>query len=589
MNRLPPDDLGAAAPAPGAGPLLPLVLDGRPHPLKTWLFLLVCAAWLIPGLFGHDPWKYEEAVSLGVIQEIVWHGHWLAPQLAGEPYIARPPFYYWLAAALVRLSSPLLPPHEAARLASALCMMVALYAISRASHALYGARHSRLVVMLLVGSIGLVIRAHEINPDLGFLAGYALALWGLAQARATEGNRELAHYAIAPDVRGGVGLAGVLIGSGLTLAYLCRGGLALGMTLPLLAWLSWRRLDQPTTLLPLLGLGLGLPALGIGLWMWSASGLPNGGGSADPAWFSAWWTQQGSRMLMPLRWIDAEADPGFYPALLTWYGWPVAPLALWTGWDAWRGRLGDTEVRLPALAAALGLLVLGLGTAPREASALPLLLPLALMATAGVDHLRRGAASFLDWFGSMTFGLFCALLWLGWAAQLTGQPARIVEYLDRQLPNYDARFHAGAFLFSAAVTLLWLTAVAKSRQNPRRAVMNWALGMTTFWLLLMTLWLPYIDASRSYRAPFTALAGALPPGHGCIASQGLGEPQRALLEYFTGLHTERVERGLGDGCTLLLVQGRRDAAAAAPAGTRVLWQGTRPGDREEWYRLLQRP
>ena len=585
MNRPPSGDL-SAAPAEAA-PLLPLVFDGRPSPLKTVLFLLVCAAWLIPGLFGHDPWKYEEAVSLGVIHEMVWHGHWLAPQLAGEPYFARPPAYYWLAAGMVRLLGQWLPPHEAARLASALCMLLTLYAIAQAARALYGPRHSRLVVMLLVGTIGLVIRAHEINPDLGFLAGYALVLWGIAQARATESNRELAQYGIAPDLRGGTLLAGTLTGVGVAIAYLCRGGLALGMTLPLLFWVAARRRDQPGTLVPLLSLGVGIPAVAIGLWTWSSSGLPGGGGSADPAWFQAWWLREGSRVLNPLRWIDAHADLGFYPGLLTWYGWPVAPLALWTAWDAWRGRLGDVEVRLPALAAVTGLVCLGLGTAPREASALPLLLPLALLATAGIDHLRRGAASFLDWFGSMTFGLFCAVLWLAWIAQLTGHPERVVAALDRQLPNYNASFHAGPFVFSALVTLLWLTAIAKSRQNARRAVANWAVGMTTFWLLLMTLWLPFIDASRSYRIPFTRLAGALPPAHGCIASVGLGEPPRALLEYFTGVHTERRELGRGGQCADLLIQARPDGAAPVALPGPVVWEGSRPGDRDEWYRLIR--
>jgi hypothetical protein len=292
-------------------------------------------------------------------------------------------------------------------------------------------------------------------------------------------------------------------------------------------------------------------------------------------------------VLNPLRWIDARADLGFYPGLLTWYGWPVAPLALWTAWDAWRGRLGEVEVRMPALAAATGLVCLGLGTAPREASTLPLLLPLALLATAGVDHLRRGAASFLDWFGSMTFGLFCAVLWLSWIAQLTGHPERVVAALDRQLPNYNAHFHAGPFLFSALVTLLWLTAIAKSRQNARRAVANWAVGMTTFWLLLMTLWLPFIDASRSYRVPFTQLAGALPPTHGCIASEGLGEPQRALLEYFTGVHTERRELGRGSECAYLLVQARPDAGTPLALPGVLVWEGSRPGDRDEWYRLIR--
>ena len=70
-----------------------LVLDGTPNAVKTFLFFSICIAWLIPGLFGHDPWKYEEAVSLGVIQEMVWHGHWLSPQITGEALRRAPPFF----------------------------------------------------------------------------------------------------------------------------------------------------------------------------------------------------------------------------------------------------------------------------------------------------------------------------------------------------------------------------------------------------------------------------------------------------------------------------------------------------------------
>jgi hypothetical protein len=361
------------------------------------------------------------------------------------------------------------------------------------------------------------------------------------------------------------------------------------MTLPLVAWVAWRRRLQPATIGPLLLPAFAIPFACIGLWMWAASGLPFGGGSADPSWFSAWWHDSGARTLTISRWIDREADPTFYLSLLSWYGWPVAPLALWASWDAWRGRLGSVDLSLPAVAFGVGLVCVGLGTAPREASTLPLLLPLALLAVAGVDHLRRGAASFLDWFGSMTFGLICSLLWLAWVAQLTGQPADIVAYLDQQLPHYQARFHWGAFLFAVSITLLWIAVVAKSRQNPRRAVLNWAVGLTTLWLLIMTLWLPYVDESRSYRRPFMALAGALPSDHGCVASTGLGLPQRALLEYFSGLHTQRTELQRGQNCMYMIRQtAQRHREDLTIPGT-IVWEGTRPGDRDEWYQLIRLP
>ena len=41
-------------------PRLRIAYDGTATPVKTVLFLVVCAAWLLPGLVGHDPWKIDE-------------------------------------------------------------------------------------------------------------------------------------------------------------------------------------------------------------------------------------------------------------------------------------------------------------------------------------------------------------------------------------------------------------------------------------------------------------------------------------------------------------------------------------------------
>ena len=51
--------------------LTPIAYDGSCTPLKTVLFLVVCLAWLLPGLVGHDPWKVDEAVVFGTVAEAV--------------------------------------------------------------------------------------------------------------------------------------------------------------------------------------------------------------------------------------------------------------------------------------------------------------------------------------------------------------------------------------------------------------------------------------------------------------------------------------------------------------------------------------
>lgn len=71
---------------------------------------------------------------------------------------------------------------------------------------------------------------------------------------------------------------------------------------------------------------------------------------------------------------------------------------------------------------AVVLILLTLSSRPNMTYAMPLLLPLSLLAAVELDNLKRGAAAFLNWFGLMTFGFFALLVWAGWAAMNFGWP-----------------------------------------------------------------------------------------------------------------------------------------------------------------------
>jgi len=74
-----------------------------------------------------------------------------------------------------------------------------------------------------------------------------------------------------------------------------------------------------------------------------------------------------------------------------------------------------------------------------------------------------------------------------------------------------------------------------------------------------------------------------------MASIELGESQRALLHYFAGIVTQRQEaRVPRRECELLLVQGRSQEEIAPPQPWHKVWEGARPGDRDERYRLYWR-
>src|SRR5688572_10304788 len=195
----------------------PISFDGADTPVKTALFVIVCLAWLLPGLVGHDPWKTDEAVAFGAITEILRTGNWAGVAIAGEPLAGEPPLFLWTAAAFAHALGAIMPLHDAARLAAGLYMGATLALLSAASWELMGERAVRMSVLLLIGCLGLLIRAHEMTPELAGLAGAALALYGLALSRRRQW------------------LGAVLAGLGLGAGYLGNGLLGLGMLVALLA------------------------------------------------------------------------------------------------------------------------------------------------------------------------------------------------------------------------------------------------------------------------------------------------------------------------------------------------------------------
>ena len=60
--------------------------------------LLLCVVWLLAGTVGHDPWKTDDALHLGVAFGMSG-GDWLVPRIAGDPWLVTPPLYHWVAAA----------------------------------------------------------------------------------------------------------------------------------------------------------------------------------------------------------------------------------------------------------------------------------------------------------------------------------------------------------------------------------------------------------------------------------------------------------------------------------------------------------
>jgi 4-amino-4-deoxy-L-arabinose transferase-like glycosyltransferase len=524
--------------------LSPIAFDGTRTPVKTALFLVVCLAWLLPGLLGHDPWKTDEALAFGAVGEMLRTGDWMRFAIAGEPVVGEPPLFLWTAAAFAHALGGLLPLHDAARLAAGLYMGIVLALVSAASWELMGERAVRMSVLLLIGCLGLLLRAHEMTPELSGLAGAALALYGLTLTRRRTW------------------LAGVLAGAGIGVGYLGNGLIGAGMLVATMA------------ALPL----------------------------ASPAWRDRGYAQvAGIAALCALPFVLAwpaglAGDPthgstrglGYFLKQLTWYAWPAWPLAAWTLWRARRDLATRVELHLPLIAFAVFFLFIAIFAESRDIAMLPLLLPLAMLGVAELEALPRGGASALDWFGVMTFFLIGLLIWIAWGAALTGSPEAVALYIQREIPGFTYRFNFLAFALAALLTLVWVVVVARSLRSPRRALVNWAAGITMVWMLLMTLGVPIVDQARTYRHVAARVAAAIPRDAGCVARKDMGDAQRALLYYFAKVRTVPVDLPVADTCGALLVQAHPQRVPPAGAEWAEVWRGSRTGDRNEVFILYRR-
>jgi 4-amino-4-deoxy-L-arabinose transferase-like glycosyltransferase len=177
-------------------------------------------------------------------------------------------------------------------------------------------------------------------------------------------------------------------------------------------------------------------------------------------------------------------------------------------------------------------------------------------------------------------------VWGFWIdARVNGMSPNVAALFRDTEAGFQPTFHLGAIITAIALTLLWIALVRPARRSNRRALLNWAAGVTLAWCLYSTIWLPYLDSRRSYRAVFESLYTQL-PAQGCVTSRNLGDPQRALLFYFAGIATVREETHDEADCRALLVQyGVVPGPPPALAGWHVAWQGGRRGDATERFVL----
>jgi 4-amino-4-deoxy-L-arabinose transferase-like glycosyltransferase len=535
-----------------------------PQPIATAWMCVLALAWILPGLVGHDPWKPDEAYTFGLVYSILQGDNWMVPMLAHEPFMEKPPLFYLSAAAVASMLSPPLPLHDAARLATGIYMALTFLFVAGTARELYGAQRSALAVMILMGCVGILVRSHQLITDISLLSGFAGGIYGLALA--------LRRPAVG----------GFWLGTGVGIGFMSKGLLAPGImgiiSLLLFAFPAWRNRRYAAC--------LAVATVAAMPWLaWWPLELYH----RSPALFNEWlWINNlgrfsGNNDLGPI------ADSAHYLRILPWYGLPALPLA---GWVLWRARARDwitPQLALPLTALGVTFTVLTLSADARELYALPMLLPLALLATPATDTLRRGAANLIYWFCVMGGGFVLLVAWFYWTALELAIPPHLHQHLHTLQPGYTPGFKWLPFLLGLLYSTGWVVLLLRLKKTRDRPIIVWAATMTMIWGLIAILFVGWLDAGKSYRSMIAGMQRALPASYDCIASLNLGEPQRAMLHYQANIVTVRVSNAdLAASCRLFLVQGAANQERIPNGPWQKIWEGARPGDNVERYWLYQR-
>ena len=526
-----------------------------------WALLLLVFVWLWPGVFSHDLWKPAEPRVYALIVAAI-EQNTVLPLYNGSPHFDIAPIYIKTAILFQKLLTPwAAEPFAASRLASVWFSVWGLLGCGMAGYHFLGKHFGRSVVLILIGSVGLLPIGHFLGAQSPVFAGVGLALWG---------------YAIVPRQ---ILFASLLISMACVLLQQAAGLLVvlcvlLAGTLTLLHQpeRNSRILFKNAFIYVITAPLLILYPLSIAIFY--------------PDYIKYYldyflWGSFGGLSSFNLGW------QGFYYIKNSlWFTFPAWPLTLWT---LSRNKLLDNRAGVFSVS---WLFVFGLFLAlnpQANQDLLILILPvLALLGAAQLDNLRRGATAFLNWFGIMIFGAAALFLWLGFIAMNYGFPAKLAARAAYFSPYYVRDIDIMPLIVALIFTPMWIIAINRKHIRGRQAVTNWAAGTTLVWALLMTLFLPWIDAIKSYRpviiAAQTSLSQDMQNASHDKASCLYINPryQDALLAWqqYATLPYYRESAS----CRYQLVQ--HSVKDNIPKYGKVIWQGRRPRNKNEWFTLL---
>ena len=488
----------------------------------------------MPGLIGRDPWKADEAYTYGLVLHIIETGDHVVPTLAGEPFLQKPPLFFSTAVGFVKALTPMISFETAVHGANVVFLGLTLIGLGLACREILGEGKGWYAPAVFMGCIGQCHTLKLLITDVSLVSGFAVALYGLAITA-----RSAWH-------------GGLITGTGIGITFMSKGlfgpGL-IGVTMiALLGFREWRTKAYFKSWIP----------SGVAVLPWLLI-WPIILYQRSPQLFGEWFLENnlgrflGHEMVtkigdaLGLPFIKAVNTIGMHDKRyivffdLPWLAFPAIPLALWLFWKGRGAALRKPGVQLALMNLLVIAGIVSLSRNGRELYAIPAIVPAALLGAQGIPLLTERIARGWQRFALIGFGLLFALIWIVWGGQFFGQPSFLWSRIHAWSPDYKPVFEFVPFVIALLFTGGWVLWMLKQdRGDTQLAAVNWAVGLSGMYLFLMTIWLPLMESRMSYRH-LTEVKTILPADHGCIASTGIGEPQRAMFHYYAGVKTKRVD------------------------------------------------
>ena len=520
--------------------------------LPRYALMLMCLAYVLAGFVGRNAWKTEDMATLGYIADLV-HGNaaWNTPSALGSTTDSLAFLPYWMGAGMLMLAPLGIASDFAVRIPFMLLLALAMVATWYGTYYLARSPRAQPVAFAFGGEAKPKDYARAL-ADGGLLA--FISCLGLAQlshettpALAQLSFAALYFYAIAalPYRRYFPAIAGITAQLGLTLSGAPALALLLGLGSAAIHFLDRRPSFTATNTkqrsLQTLAIVLcctiaAIVAEALHLWSW--------------------------KIVSPAS-MTNELYDSF--ELVLWFTWPAWPLALWTLW-IWRKHIVNREISRHLAWPGLMVVVILIATFATDSSdrtlllALPALAPLAAFA---LPTLRRQVSALVDWFTLLFFTGCGIIIWVVWAAMVTGFPPQPAANVMRLAPGFSYSFSVTYFTFAIAATAAWGYLV-RWRVGRHRSVIWKSLalpagGATLCWVLLMTLWLPLLDYTQSYQALINRVKNTVNAAE-CIQTHQLPQDMDAALHWYSNLQIEEAS----DTSTCRWMLTRAESSRTAP-------------------------